>query len=191
MGLVYSEPACQAAYNGDTRQLYSILKNDPTCLDIQDKHTGDTPLIAACRRGNLNVVNYLLKNKANVHLTNKKQRTCLHYVSRRTFSFLDYLMIAILMPILLLGYFIMLQKQRKTEELMKTLLNSRVDVNAVDYKGNSALHYVCLRKSHHLVPLLLQQDAKTDIRNKGGETPLDVARRLKFIKIIDMLRKSD
>lgn len=37
----------------------------------------------------------------------QKQRTALHYVSRRTFSLLDYLMMAILMPILLIGYFIM------------------------------------------------------------------------------------
>ena len=37
----------------------------------------------------------------------QKRRTALHYVSRRTFSLLDYLMVAILMPILLLGYLIM------------------------------------------------------------------------------------
>ena len=37
----------------------------------------------------------------------QKQRTCLHYVSKRTFTALDYLMIIILMPILLLGFFIM------------------------------------------------------------------------------------
>lgn len=40
-------------------------------LDVQDQHTGDTPLIAACRRGNLTVVKYLVDNKANAQLTNK------------------------------------------------------------------------------------------------------------------------
>lgn len=39
----------------------------------------------------------------------QKQRTALHYVSKRTFSLLDYLMVAILMPILLIGYFIMVR----------------------------------------------------------------------------------
>ncbi|XP_025765571.1 ankyrin repeat domain-containing protein 22 isoform X3 [Oreochromis niloticus] len=82
-------------------------RNDPAHLNVQEVHTGDTPLIASCRHGHLNVVRYLLDNKANSQLTNKKQRTCLHYASKRTFSLLDYLMIAILMPILLLGYFIM------------------------------------------------------------------------------------
>lgn len=38
-----------------------------------------------------------------------KQRTCLNYAAKRTFSFLDYLMIVILMPILLIGYLILVQ----------------------------------------------------------------------------------
>ncbi|XP_037836821.1 ankyrin repeat domain-containing protein 22 [Kryptolebias marmoratus] len=190
MGLVYSQPACRAAYDGDVYKLYSILRTDPSQLDVQEEHNGDTPLIAACRRGNLHMVEYLLQVKANVQLTNKKQRTCLHYVSKRTFSVLDYLMICILMPILLLGYFVMLQKQRKTVELMKAVLSSRVNINAVDYKGNTALHYLCQKKSHHLVPLLLQGNAKTDIRNNDGETPLDIATRLKLPKIINVLKKT-
>ncbi|XP_013878770.1 ankyrin repeat domain-containing protein 22 isoform X2 [Austrofundulus limnaeus] len=190
MGLVYSEPSCQAAYNGDVHRLYTVLCKDATQLNVQEEYTGDTPLIAACRRGNLNVVKYLLQNKANVQLTNKKKRTCLHYVSKRTFTVLDYLMIAILMPVMLLGYFVMLQKQRKSVELMNAVLNSGVDISAVDYKGNTALHYVCQKKSSRLVPLLLQFNAKTDIRNKEGETPLDIATRQKFTKIINMLRKT-
>ncbi|XP_060885157.1 ankyrin repeat domain-containing protein 22 [Labrus mixtus] len=190
MGLVYSEPACQSAYDGDVRQLYQVLKKDPTDLNIQEEHNGDTPVIAACRHGNLRVVEYLLKNGADVHLTNKKQRNCLHYASKRSFSLLDYLMIAILMPILLLGYFLMLQKQRQHAALMKAVLTSEVDVNAVDYKGNTALHYVCQRKNHRVVPLLLERNANANIRNKDGETPLDIATRLKFKKIIILLKKT-
>uniref|UniRef100_UPI0037E74A99 ankyrin repeat domain-containing protein 22 n=1 Tax=Semicossyphus pulcher TaxID=241346 RepID=UPI0037E74A99 len=191
MGLVYSEPACQSAYDGDVHQLYHLLKKDPTHLNIQEEHNGDTPLIAACRHGNLRVVEYLLENRANVHLTNKKQRTCLHYVSRRSYSLLDYLMITILMPILLLGYFLMLQKQRQHAALMKAVLSSKVNVDAVDYKGNTALHYICQKKKHRLVPLLLEKDANVNIKNNDGETPLDIATRLKFKKIINMLKKTD
>ncbi|KAG8009256.1 Ankyrin repeat domain-containing protein 22 [Nibea albiflora] len=133
MGLVYSEPACQSAYDGNVYQLFHLLRKDPTHLNIQEEHNRDTPLIAACRRGNLRVIQYLLDNGADVQLTNKKHRTCLHYVSRRTFSLLDYLMISILMPILLLGYFLMLQKQRHNVSLMKAILSSSVNIDAVDY----------------------------------------------------------
>nr|XP_046233416.1 ankyrin repeat domain-containing protein 22 isoform X2 [Scatophagus argus] len=189
MGLVYSEPACQTAYDGDVHQLYHLLREDPTHLNVQEEHSGDTPLIAACRRGNLRVVQYLLENGADVHLTNK-QRTCLHYVSRRTFSLLDYLMISILMPILLLGYFLMLQKQRQNVALMRAVLSSTVNIDAVDYKGNTALHYVCQRKSHRLVPLLLERNSNTNIQNNDGETPLDIATRLNFKRIVNMLKKT-
>ncbi|XP_036936720.1 ankyrin repeat domain-containing protein 22 isoform X1 [Acanthopagrus latus] len=183
-------PSCQAAYEGDVHQLYHLLSKDPTQLNVQEEHNGDTPLIAACRHGKLRVVQYLLENRADVQLTNKKQRTCLHYVSKRTLSLLDYLMVAILMPILLLGYFLMLQKRRQQEALMKEVLSSNINIHAVDYKGNTALHYVCQRKSHRLVPLLLERKADTNIQNNDGETPLDIATRLKFTKIVNMLKKA-
>lgn len=44
---------------------------DASQLNVQEKKSGDTPLIAACRRGNLDMVEYLLKNGADVHLTNQ------------------------------------------------------------------------------------------------------------------------
>ncbi|KAG7218026.1 hypothetical protein INR49_020689 [Caranx melampygus] len=152
-----SQPTCQSAYDGDVHQLYRLLSDHPDKLNVQDERTGDTPLIAACRRGNLRTVKYLLANGADVHLTNKKQRTCLHYVSKRSFSLLDYLLISVLMPILLLGYFLMLQKKRQLCSLMEVVLGSNVSVNAVDY---------------------------------DGELPLDIATRLKFKKIVHMLKKT-
>ncbi|CAL8381329.1 unnamed protein product [Gadus morhua 'NCC'] len=190
MGIVYSEPACQAAFDNDVRKLYHVLKADPAKLNVQDEGTGDTPLIAACRRGNLKVVQYLLDNHADVHLTNKKQRTCLHYVSKRTFTALDYLMIIILMPILLLGFFIMEDKKRKNEKLMKMILSSSVDINAKDYKGNTSLHYLSHKKSHRLVPLLLEKQADADVKNNLGYTALDIANKKKFLKIVTMLKKA-
>uniref|UniRef100_A0A3Q4B3M3 Uncharacterized protein n=1 Tax=Mola mola TaxID=94237 RepID=A0A3Q4B3M3_MOLML len=165
MGLAYSQPVCQTAYDGDVQRLHHLLRKDPTQLNVQEDDSGDTPLIAACRHGNLTAVRYLLDNGADVHLINKKHRTCLHYVARRTFSLLDYLMVAILMPVLLLGYFIMLQKQRQNVALMQEVLRSNVNVDVVDYKGNTALHYACERKSQRLVPLLLEKHSDTDIRN--------------------------
>ncbi|XP_056153556.1 ankyrin repeat domain-containing protein 22 [Lampris incognitus] len=191
MGVVYSEPACQFAYDGNLRQLYHLLKDNPKTLNVQDADNGDTPLTAACRRGNQRVVQYLLDHRADVSVRNKKQRTCLHYAAKRTFSFLDYLMITILMPILLLGYFIMEEKQRKNVNLMKLVLSSEVQINAVDYKGNTALHYACQRKSHRLVPLLQEKNADLTIKNNNGETALDIATRLNFKKIIVLLRKAD
>ncbi|XP_076024026.1 ankyrin repeat domain-containing protein 22 isoform X2 [Genypterus blacodes] len=189
MGTSYSEPACQSAYGGDLQQLYGLLKDDTDNLNVQDRYSGDTPLIAACRRGNLRAVRYLLDQQADVSITNK-QRTCLHYVSRTTLSLVDFLLIAILMPILLLGYFMLLQKQRRGVALVRELLSAGVNINAVDYKGNTALHYVCQKKNLHLLSVLLERNADASVKNHEGETPLDIATRLKFKKIITMLKKT-
>ncbi|XP_052427161.1 ankyrin repeat domain-containing protein 22 isoform X2 [Carassius gibelio] len=150
MGILYSEPMCQAAYDDDIHKLRKLISANP-------------------------------KNK---------ERTCLHYATRRTFSFLDYLMIAILMPILLIGYLIMVEKQRKNVKLMELLLATKVEVNAVDYKGNTGLHYACQRKSQSIIPLLLEKNADVSVQNKNHETPLDIAKRLQFHKIVSMLTKS-
>lgn len=97
---------------------------------------------------------------------------------------------------------------------MSTVIGHRVLCDCVQ-KGNTALHYICQRKSHRLVPLLLEKNADTNIQNnvrtqthhnnkvshhqteirrplllQDGETPLDIAKRLKFTKIVKMLKKA-
>ncbi|XP_059803452.1 ankyrin repeat domain-containing protein 22 isoform X2 [Hypanus sabinus] len=156
MGVLYSEPLCEAAYQNDFKELKELLLT--TDVNQQDAHYGDTALIAACRTGRVEIVQYLLRKEANVNLRNKKKRTCLHYAVRRRFTFLDYLLIIILMPVLLLGYIIMESKKSRNEILIKLLLSAKVDVNATD---------------------------------NNGETPLDIAARLKFPKILAVLLRKE
>ncbi|MGH0115482.1 UNVERIFIED_CONTAM: hypothetical protein FKN15_024812, partial [Acipenser sinensis] len=150
-------PICQAAYENNVQEVHNLLQENSKNLNIQDSCYGDTALIAACRQGHLRTVKYLLHQKADTNIKNEKKRTCLHYVIRNTYSYVDYLIIIILMPVLLIGFFIMEQKKRRTATLVSMILNTGVDVNAVDY---------------------------------DGESPLDIAERLKFPKIVQMLKKS-
>ncbi|MEE6485530.1 hypothetical protein FKM82_014317 [Ascaphus truei] len=164
MGILYSEPICQAAYENDLEEVQLLVKQDNSNLNIQDSCGRDTPLICACRRGHIRIINYLLAMKTDVNLKNTKERTCLHYAVRRRFTFLDYLLIIILMPVMLIGYLIM--------------------------KGNTALHYACRMKNQAIVPILLEAHADPHIKNKDGESSADIARRLKFSKIAHLLKKS-
>lgn len=62
---------CQAAYDDDVHKLKELISADARNLNVQDEGTGDTPIIAACRQGNLRSVKYLLDYNANVSIRNK------------------------------------------------------------------------------------------------------------------------
>lgn len=71
MGILYSEPICQAAYDNDFNQIQLLLEEDSNYLNIQDSFGGDTPLICACRQGHNRIVSFLLKWNADVNIRNK------------------------------------------------------------------------------------------------------------------------
>ncbi|XP_069609609.1 ankyrin repeat domain-containing protein 22 [Ranitomeya imitator] len=190
MGILYSEPICQAAYENDLDEIQHLVEEDPDVVNVKDNFGGDTPLICACRRRNIKVVNYLLYAKADINLTNNKGRTCLHYAVRKRFTFLDYLLIVILMPVMLIGYMIMISKTKQNERLIRLLLNAGANVNATDSEGNTALHYACKMKSQSIVPILLEAKADPHIKNEAGETCIDIAERLRFQKILHLMKKS-
>ncbi|XP_074882110.1 ankyrin repeat domain-containing protein 22 isoform X3 [Buteo buteo] len=75
MGILYSEPICQAAYNNDFNEVQLLLERNSNYLNIQDSFGGDTPLICACKQGNNRIVSYLLNRNADVNLRNKVSKT--------------------------------------------------------------------------------------------------------------------
>ncbi|XP_023616274.1 ankyrin repeat domain-containing protein 22 isoform X2 [Myotis yumanensis] len=154
MGILYSEPICQAAYQNDFGQVWRWVREDSKYINVQDGFNGDTPLICACRRGHLRIVSFLLRRNADVNLTNQVSKT------------------------------------KQNETLVRMLLDAGVDINAADCYGCTALHYACEMKNQTLIPLLLQAHADPAVRNKNGESSLDIARRLKFSQIELMLRKA-
>lgn len=83
----------------------------------------------------------------------------------------------------------MVSKTKQNEALVRMLLNAGVEVNATDCYGYTALHYACQMKNQTLIPLLLAARADPTIKNKHGESSLDIAQRLKFNQIALMLKK--
>ena len=72
---------------------------------------------------------------------------------------------------------------------IKTLLSKGADVNWVDHRGNSSLHYACGNGHEKLVSLLLQQGAKVTLENNHKKTPLDMAQINEHISIVRLLMK--
>lgn len=70
---------CQAAYDNDVHEVYRLFKDNPKSLNVQEEASGETAVIAACRRGNHRVLKYLLELGADVSIQNK----VIHQVIRR------------------------------------------------------------------------------------------------------------
>ncbi|PIO23894.1 hypothetical protein AB205_0029460 [Aquarana catesbeiana] len=45
-------------------------------------------------------------------------------------------------------------------------------------------------KTQATIPILLEANANPYIKNKEGESPVDIAERLKFTKILELMKKS-
>jgi uncharacterized protein len=69
--------------------------------------------------------------------------------------------------------------RRKTQaeviEAIKLCVNAGIDINAVDNRGQTALHGAALWGLDDVVQFLAAQGARLDIKDKQGRTPLDVA----------------
>lgn len=68
---------------------------------------------------------------------------------------------------------------------LKMLFRHNVDVNAVDKKGDSALHLACRFGFYDGVRLLLDAGADWTIKNNKGKTPLESATDVIFAGKVD------
>ncbi|KAM7368310.1 hypothetical protein PAMP_014543 [Pampus punctatissimus] len=57
-------------------------------------------------------------------------------------------------------------------------------------KGSTALHYCCLTDNSECLKLLLRGKASVSITNKAGETPLDIAKRLRHTQCEELLTQA-
>jgi ankyrin repeat protein len=69
--------------------------------------------------------------------------------------------------------------RRKTEtqaiEAIDVCLKAGVDIDAIDQRGQTALHGAALKGYNQVVQFLADHGAKLDVKDKRGFTPLDVA----------------
>ncbi|CAI4210953.1 unnamed protein product [Parascedosporium putredinis] len=119
-------------------------------LEIADSNTHRTPLLIACSLQDTQSLQLLLAHGARVDVTDKQNMNGLHLCQRSTGG----------------------------TKVARCLLNhpSRaIDVNAVDWSQQTALHFAAEMGNLPMVRLLLDCGAKADIQGLGGWTPLMAA----------------
>ena len=131
--------------------LMDVIRMDPTAVNASSRH-GTAPLWTAASESRSDAVICLLQNKANVNAAHRWK-----------------------------GSPLILACDRNDRDVVRLLVGAGADVNLQDGDGNTPLHFACRTYLAHspsdsIVEFLLKANAKPDIRNKKGESPLSLAR---------------
>jgi ankyrin repeat protein len=65
--------------------------------------------------------------------------------------------------------------EEESLEAIKLALEKGVDINAINDKGETAVHGAALRGANQIIQFLADHGAKLDVKNKAGRTPMDLA----------------
>ena len=113
-------------------------------------------------------VKKLLEAKANVDIVNNEGKTSLDIANNQG---------EIGMTNVLKNIQTSLNKAKRDKDLayVKNAVEGKENVNALDERGNTALHYATIYQLESDVKKLLDAKANVDIVNNEGKTPLDIA----------------
>jgi len=121
---------------------------------------GNTPLHCAAEFGKREAVNLFLKAGASINAKNYNKATPLH--------------IAV--------------KNRNKKTVM-ALIDGGAKIDVFGYRSNiTPLHLAVIKGDDNIVKILLNSGAKMNLKDRQGETPLDLAIRRKHKKIVLLLR---
>uniref|UniRef100_A0A8D3DBJ1 ArfGAP with SH3 domain, ankyrin repeat and PH domain 2a n=1 Tax=Scophthalmus maximus TaxID=52904 RepID=A0A8D3DBJ1_SCOMX len=76
---------------------------------------------------------------------------------------------------------------RTSLHIVDFLTQNSLNLDKQTTKGSAALHYCCLTDNSECLKLLLRGKASIEIANEAGETPLDIARRLKHLQCEELV----
>jgi ankyrin repeat protein len=165
-----------AACEGDLKLVQLIVNSGAVGINAKAGWDEDTPLSCAAGAGYLEVVQWLLENKADVNACSSRDRTALHEAACGRHM-------AVAQCLIHYGATVNAQDDVGGTALMdaeqldiaQLLIDNNSDINAVDKFGRTALHHAVLFYRSDVVKLLVQNGADIAIKNRQGETTLDAA----------------
>lgn len=147
---------CRGQYTEDVYKILILLVKHGADVNIRN-NAGNTPLHCAIMSGQpVRLLKVLVKFKAEWKMLDKRFSSCLHLAA--TYCHPDGL-----------RFFLDL---------------GGINVNGADMDGNTPLHSALLTKTKlkrfDVIEILLKENADVNLKNKNGETPLDILRLGKF-----------
>lgn len=151
----FISPLWRACEWGDVRMIKALLAHGATPV-FKNREGEKLSVVFAVgsQRGDASEVDLLTKAGADFKVKNKKDQT----------------------PLML---FLNNAPDKKTDVLYGTaLLNTGIDINAQDVDGNTALHYAIGFGSTQWAEKLISRGANTQIKNKKGQLPAEMAGKI-------------
>ncbi|KAF5296333.1 hypothetical protein FQA39_LY12550 [Lamprigera yunnana] len=166
-------------------------------LDVNKRtNDGNTPILCnVIEYPNRPIIELLVKNGADINITNSTGNCCLHYLASKAEDtiiedFSDEYEVNIQnneghTPL-------HLAVKNRNSSTTKLLLTKGADVNIIDYRNNnSCLHWAVNVADQEIVKILLDNGADVGLLNSTGETPLMFAERLQFNNIVSIINQQE
>lgn len=173
---IFKETALWKAFNKKRYDILKFLIEQNANLDIQD-FNGNTPLLVACRDGNIELVKLFLENNANLNIENENEETAVLIACIKGYNDIAMLLIknnADINKKDILGRSVLsVACKTNNENLLKIL------VHKTNEMGKIPLLVACEKSDFKLIELFIKNGAEINI-NIGGKTPLSII--LRYIK---------
>ncbi len=158
---LYGHEIHETVKKGDLAAVKKLILADSNLVNLPDENQR-TPLHWACRGTNLELIAFLVKNKANVNALDVNNVVPLHSAVAR-----------------------------ENLKAAKLLIKHKARVDVSSQSGTTPLHYAAVRGNVEIVKLLLKQGAPLEVRNDYQRTPLLLAaREMGGIEVIKVLVKA-
>lgn len=135
----------EASKTGELSEVITLLKCG-AYIDATDENK-KTPLMWACQNEHPDIVAYLLENKADTELKDKKGTTAIMFAAQRNRSTI----------------------------ILEALINNDADINAIDNHGDNALLHTCKNCNTITAKWLINNGTDINAANKHGDTALALA----------------
>lgn len=180
-------PLHQAAARGNLDMVRTLVQAGADVNAFAEN--GRTPIFYAAARGKASTVSFLLEKKAEINLSDKNGFTPLHCAAASGNTNLVKFLVsrkASVPPTAKDGTTVLIAGA-KYPEIVKFLVDKMPNVNGTDKDGNTALHLCAATADEETVRKLLYHEAKEDLPNKKGETPIQLAARAGNIDVVKRL----
>ena len=75
--------------------------------------------------------------------------------------------------------------------MIYSFLNSEININIIDHRGFSALHFACLNNNNlNMIEFLLNNGIDENIKNKNGQLAIDITENYEIIEFITNFNSS-